>query len=621
MKNLLTLIFVFCFLVFGFDQISLGQQKQVRPVGSAAAELNNREQDGLKGPVRRVRVETSKMIVKGGNFVEGPRAVRGIVTYDPNGKKIDAVDYPVESSAPSGNERYRYDNKGNIVEMVVVGNDGSILSKEAYEYEFDQLGNWTKMAASVAIYENGKVVFEPTEVTFRSISYYYNQAIEKLSATAAKPKVVAPRSVPPRVEPQSEPKSTPSPIATNQPVSKSTIADVKEPAKETVPVTTVPVTTTPTEGNPVAEPAAAKPIEVNTTANNATTPSVLKVSEDVLRKAAVELPQPEYPAAALSTQLGGKVEVQLLVDAKGNVINARATSGSPLLVDAAETAARKARFSPARLSEVATMVFGVITYDFVLPAAPTAQLAITPPTESRPATSDARKPATTRSVEKTAVAEPVANSGSKASHFQEGVDSLNAGRYEQAAAAFNQAIQVDPNDADAYLKLAMSYSGMHKDKEAIAGYKMAAQINESVFDVRAYYVWAGSYIALDKNSEAISALKKALKIKRAEGIELEPKQPQSFPSLEVLHHGLGISYLNSGRFGESIKELKQVITLNPANAQAHYALALAYIANGETKAAETQNNILSSLDRKLSQKILVALNAPKKPGCRTIACR
>lgn len=621
MKSLLTPIFVFCFLVFGFDQISLGQQKQVRTVGSAAAELSNREQDGLKGPVRRVRVETSKMIVKGGNFVEGPRAVHGIVTYDPNGKKIDAVDYPIESSSPSGNERYRYDNKGNIVEMVVVGNDGSILSKEAYEYEFDQLGNWTKMAASVAIYENGKVVFEPTEVTFRSISYYYNQAIEKLSATASKPKGVVPRSVPPRVDPLSEPKSAPSPIATNQPVSKSTVADVKEPAKETVPVTTVPVTTTPTEGHPVAEPAAAKPIEVNTTANNATTPSVLKVSEDVLRKAAVELPQPEYPAAALSTQLGGKVEVQLLVDAKGNVINARATTGSPLLVEAAETAARKARFSPARLSSDPTMAFGVITYDFVLPAAPSAQLAITPPAESKSTTNDARKPATPRSDEKTAVAQPVANSGSKASHFQEGVDSLNAGRYEQAAAAFNQAIQVDPNDADAYLKLAMSYSGMHKDKEAIAGYKMAAQINESVFDVRAYYVWAGSYIALDKNSEAISALKKALKIKRAEGIELEPKQPQSFPSLEVLHHGLGISYLNSGRFGDSIKELKQVITLNPANAQAHYALALAYIANGETKAAESQNNILSSLDRKLSQKILAALNAPKKPGCRTIACR
>lgn len=621
MKNPLTLIFLFCFLLSGTDQISLGQQKQVRTAGPASAESSNREQDGLKGPVRRVRVETSRMIVKGGNFVEGPRAVRGIVTYDPNGKKIDAVDYPVESSSLPGNERYRYDDKGNIVEMVVVGNDGSILSKEAYEYEFDQLGNWTKMAASVAIYENGKVVFEPTEVTFRSISYYYNQAIEKLSATASKPKGVVTRSVPPRVDSVTAPKSAPSPVATNQPVTKSTTADVKEPAKEVVAATTVPVTTTPTESNnAVAEPAAPKPIEVNTTANNATTPSVLKVSEDLLRRAAIELPHPEYPAAALSTQLGGKVEVQLLVDAKGNVINARATSGSPLLVDAAETAARKARFSAARLSNDPTMVFGVITYDFVLPAAPSAQLAITPPVESKSAAGDARKPATTRSDEKIAMAEPVANSGSKASQYQEGLDLLAAGRYEQAAAAFNQAIQVNPNDANAYLKLAMSYSGMRKDKEAIAGYKMAAQINEAVFDVRAYYFWAGSYVAIDKNTEAISIFKKALKIRRAETIELEPTQSQNYPSLEVLHHGLGISYLNSGRFVDSIKELKQVVTLNPANAQAHYALALAYIANGEAKAAESQNLILSTLNPKLSQKIVTALNTPQQ-RCRNIACR
>ena len=616
MRKTLTLIFVFCFLVFGFDQIGLGQQRQVRPVGSASAELSNREQEGLRGPVRRVRVETANVIVKGSNFVEGPRVARGTVTYDPNGKKIDAVDSPAESSSIPGNKRYRYDDKGNIVEMVVVGGDGSILSKEAYEYEFDQLGNWTKMATSIAIYENGKVTFEPTEVTFRSISYYYNQAIEKLSATAPKSKAVVPRPVALAGNSPSEPKSTPSPIATNLPVSKSATAEVKDPAKEAVPV----ITTQTESNNTSVEPAAPKPIEVNTTANNATTPNVLKVTEDLLRKAAVDLPQPEYPGAALSTQLAGKVEVQLLVDPKGNVINARATSGSPLLSGAAETAARKARFAPAKLSEDATMVFGVITYDFVLPAAPSA-LAITSPTESKRATNDDLKPATTRSDEKTALTEtkPVANSSSKASRYQEGMDSLAAGRYEQAAAAFNHVIQVDPNDADGYLKLAMSYSGMRKDKEAIAGFKMAAQIKKSVFDVRAYYLWAGSYVALDKNSEAISAFKEALKIKRAEAIELEPK-PQSFPSLELLHYGLGICYLNSGRFGESIKELKQVVTMNPANAQAHYAIALAHIANGDSRAAERQNRILSTLDRKLSQKIVSALNDPGQ-RCRTIACK
>ena len=126
------------------------------------------------------------MIVKDGNSVEGPRVLRGVATYDPLGKKIDSVAYPVEASNLLGKEQYRYDEKGNIVEMVLRGDDGSTLSKETYEYEFDQIGNWKKMTSSIAVYENGKVSFEPIEVTYRTIAYYYGQAIDKLASSAAK---------------------------------------------------------------------------------------------------------------------------------------------------------------------------------------------------------------------------------------------------------------------------------------------------------------------------------------------------------------------------------------------------------------------------------------------------
>ena len=59
---------------------------------------------------------------------------------------------------------------------------------------------------AVAVYENGKVTFEPTEVTYRTISYYYNQAIERLSNTAAKSKAGPSRSI---SAPQVESASTP----------------------------------------------------------------------------------------------------------------------------------------------------------------------------------------------------------------------------------------------------------------------------------------------------------------------------------------------------------------------------------------------------------------------------
>ena len=144
MRNSLTILIASCALMIGVFQSSYGQQPAVPASVTATEERGSREQDGLEGPVRRVRVETARMMVKGGKPIEGPRVITGITTYDPAGKKIDNVDYPIESSTVSGNERYRYDDKGNIVEMVVVDSGGAILSKEAYEYEFDPMGNWTK---------------------------------------------------------------------------------------------------------------------------------------------------------------------------------------------------------------------------------------------------------------------------------------------------------------------------------------------------------------------------------------------------------------------------------------------------------------------------------------------
>ena len=216
MKNTLKLTITAACLVMALAESGLGQQGSVPTSLAAAEERTTRDQDGLQGPVRRVRVETARVVVKGEKLVEGPRVVRGVATYDPLGKKIDAVDYPFESNTVPGKEKYRYDDKGNIVEMVVIGSDGSILGKEAYGYEFDPMGNWTKMDTAVAVYENGQVTFEPTEVTYRTISYYYNQAIEKISNTAAKTKAAPqPAKAAPISAPLNTVKAVAKPIATN----------------------------------------------------------------------------------------------------------------------------------------------------------------------------------------------------------------------------------------------------------------------------------------------------------------------------------------------------------------------------------------------------------------------
>ena len=91
------------------------------------------------------------------------------------------------------------------------------------------------------------------------------------------------------------------------------------------------------------------------------------LAEEDLRNAAIELPKPDYSDAALHAQASGKVKVQILVDETGHVTTAQATSGHPLLGAPAEAAARKARFSLAKVSSGATKVYGVISYDFEPP--------------------------------------------------------------------------------------------------------------------------------------------------------------------------------------------------------------------------------------------------------------
>jgi TonB family protein len=89
------------------------------------------------------------------------------------------------------------------------------------------------------------------------------------------------------------------------------------------------------------------------------------ISGGVLNGKAISLPKPPYPPIAKAAKASGTVVVQVLVDEDGNVIEAHAVSGHPLLQAASVAAARAAKFSPTKLSGQLVKVSGVITYNFV----------------------------------------------------------------------------------------------------------------------------------------------------------------------------------------------------------------------------------------------------------------
>lgn len=93
-------------------------------------------------------------------------------------------------------------------------------------------------------------------------------------------------------------------------------------------------------------------------------PKGATVSLGVINGKAANLPKPPYPPAAKAVNASGTVQVQVLINESGTVVSAKAINGHPLLRDAAERAARNARFTPTLLSNIPVKVNGLIVYNF-----------------------------------------------------------------------------------------------------------------------------------------------------------------------------------------------------------------------------------------------------------------
>jgi ketosteroid isomerase-like protein len=149
-------------------------------VSAIAPPSSDKEQDGLGGPVNRVRTEMARLSFNAGKLIEGPRQLLELTSYDRQGQRIENAYYLVPINAQVGEEEYARDEKGNVSEMTLRGANNDILRKEVYTYEYDTVGNWVRMIASTLVYDGKKLAQQPTEVTYRNITYYYDQAIEDI---------------------------------------------------------------------------------------------------------------------------------------------------------------------------------------------------------------------------------------------------------------------------------------------------------------------------------------------------------------------------------------------------------------------------------------------------------
>jgi protein TonB len=340
---------------------------QSHVLASARATETDRDRDGLQGPVRRVRTENAKLVFKEGKVVEGQRNVLETATYDIRGAKIDNAYFLAAGGALTGREVYKYDDKGNIIEMTLFNADGSVLSKEKYDYEFDAMGNWTKMLTSIAVVENGKMSFEPTDVTFRFLAYFLEDNVTR--------KLQPGQTTAPQVATANAPANAPANLNAGAAAPKPQPRQAAPAPKQVTALPALSIGAPNTSAAPINAPTAQ-------VASNAGAP-VVRVEDDlpppkpvakapvrpisggVLNGRATTLPAPSYPEIARRMRTTGVVTVEVVVDVSGRVIAAKAVGGPEVLRAAAENAAMLARFTPATLSGQPVKMAGTINYNFV----------------------------------------------------------------------------------------------------------------------------------------------------------------------------------------------------------------------------------------------------------------
>ena len=151
--------------------------------------------------------------------------------------------------------------------------------------------------------------------------------------------------------------------------------------------------------------------------------------------------------------------------------------------------------------------------------------------------------------------------------FEQGNELARKDEDQAAADIYQKAISLDPDFADAHLRLAMSYEVLGKKDEAEAEYKKAAEAYQKFVrlnqkDAKAHFNMGLTYIRLGKPEEAVKAFRQAVK--------LEPENSDS-------QFELGKAYAKARMYQESVGALQKATELDPDNYRAQEALEQAKI--------------------------------------------
>jgi tetratricopeptide (TPR) repeat protein len=150
-------------------------------------------------------------------------------------------------------------------------------------------------------------------------------------------------------------------------------------------------------------------------------------------------------------------------------------------------------------------------------------------------------------------------SGEVQAAFKLGVQLTEEGKFDEALAELNKALEKNPDQSAIHAAIGNVYAKSGKNEEALAAYNKAIGFSPNDPDL---YTTAGITMnAMGKTAEAQEAFKKAAAL-----------NPQAAAQN---YYNLGVIFMNSGKIDEAADAFKQSIAADPNFGESYYQLGMA----------------------------------------------
>jgi tetratricopeptide (TPR) repeat protein len=157
-------------------------------------------------------------------------------------------------------------------------------------------------------------------------------------------------------------------------------------------------------------------------------------------------------------------------------------------------------------------------------------------------------------------------------------------RFDEAIAAFQHALRIEPNDVKAQDNLGLSLAAESQDEAATNAYRKAIALDQAASThTEQPYLNLGMLMSKSNRS--------------AEAVELLLQAERIAPDSNQVRYELGKAYFDMSQLPKAQTELEAAIRIDPQSRESHYLLGRTYQRLGKTELAAQEFKITESLIR------------------------